>query len=109
MHEFFRKLSIRVSNIVGSIWAFLVFISIVLISGFWWRFSANWETNISFLIAVATLSILFFLQRSQNHNDKATHLKLDELIRAVEGARNEVASVENQADADLEKLKDDSI
>ena len=92
---------------IGSVWAFLIFIALLWITGFIFHFSVQWENTISFLIAVITLSALFFLQKSQNHSDAATHLKLDELIKAVEGARNEVASVEQQAEEDLEKLKSD--
>ena len=53
--------------------------------------------------------VLFFLQKSQNHNDKATHLKLDELVKAVEGARNEVVSVETKAEKDIDELKESII
>src|SRR5205809_221826 len=105
MQELFRKFAERVSKMIGSVWAFLIFISLLLITGFLFRLSLQWENSISFIIAVITLSALFFLQKSQNHSDAATHLKLDELIKAVEGARNEIASVEQQAEDDLEKLK----
>jgi low affinity Fe/Cu permease len=106
MQELFRQFAGRVSRIIGSVWTFLIFIALLLITGIWFQFSAQWENNVSFMIAVITLSALFFLQKSQNHSDRATHLKLDELIKAVGGARNEVASAEEQTEADLEKLKD---
>lgn len=105
MHELFRKFAAYISRIIGSVWTFLIFISLLLITGNWFGFSGQWKNNFSFIVAVATLSSLFFLQKSQNHSDKATHLKLDELIRAVEGARNEVAATEHRADAELEELK----
>ena len=107
MKDFFRIFAALVSRMIGSVWAFFIFIAVLLISGYWFEFSYQWESNVGFLIAVLTLSILFFLQKSQNHSDKATHLKLDELIRAVEGARNEIVSVENQAEDLLESLRED--
>lgn len=105
MEEFFRKFAIKVSRFVGSILAISIFISLILISGFYYRFSTNWESNVAFFISITTLLILFFLQRSQNHNDRATHLKLDELIKASKRARNEIVSVEEQTEKDIEELK----
>ncbi|MEO6049891.1 MAG: low affinity iron permease family protein [Pyrinomonadaceae bacterium] len=49
------------------------------------------------------LLLLFFLQKSQNHSDKAIHLKLDELVKALGGARDEIAAAEHHADKDMEK------
>lgn len=105
MQETFRKFAERVSRMIGSVWTFLIFIALLFITGRLFQFSAEWENNISFIIAVITLSALFFLQKSQNHSDKATHLKLDELIKSIEGARNEVAAAETQTDQDLEGLR----
>ena len=105
MHESFRKFAVFVSDIVGSVWAFLVMIFLVAASGYYFDFSDRWKVNVSFAAAVISLSILIFLQRSQNHNDQATHVKLDELINAVEGARDEAASVEDQPEKHMEYLK----
>lgn len=107
MQELFRRFAVRVSRLIGSVWTFLIFITLLLITGFYFDFSSAWENNVSFIVAVITLSALFFLQKSQNHNDNAIQLKLDELIRAVGGARDEVAAVENETEKDLEKLKND--
>jgi low affinity Fe/Cu permease len=107
MNEVFRKFAVYVSRFVGSIWAFLTFILLLLITGYLYNFSTAWENNLTFFVSISTLLILFFLQRSQNHNDSATHLKLDELIRASERARNEVASIEQQTEKDIETLKNE--
>jgi low affinity Fe/Cu permease len=53
--------------------------------------------------------MIFFLQHSQNVSDKATHLKLDELIRAVQGARNEVAAAEDREEYEIDALKQASL
>jgi low affinity Fe/Cu permease len=105
MDEIFRKFAIFVSSIVGSVWAFLAVIIAVAASGYYFEFSDRWKANTSFAVAVISLSILIFLQRSQNHNDKATHTKLDELINAVDGARDEAASVEDRPDKEMDYLK----
>jgi low affinity Fe/Cu permease len=105
MHEAFRKFSFYVSKTIGSAWAFIVLIISVWASGYYFGYSDKWKINVSFIAAVITLAALIFLQRSQNHNDDATHLKLDEIVRAMEGARNEVVSVEEQSGKDLNRLK----
>jgi low affinity Fe/Cu permease len=105
MHEAFRKFSFYVSKMIGSVWAFLVLVVSVWVSGQYFSYSDKWKINLSFITAVITLAALIFLQRSQNHNDDATHLKLDEIVLAIEGARNEVISVEAQSGKDLARLK----
>lgn len=107
MQELFRRFAFRVSGLIGSVWTFLIFITALLVTGIYFEFSANWKNNVSFIVAVITLLALFFLQKSQNHNDDAIQLKLDELIKAVGGARDEVASAEKETEKDLEKLKED--
>jgi len=92
---------------LGSVWTFLIFIILLMSTGIYFDFSEKWENNISFVVAVITLSALFFLQKSQNHNDNAIQLKLDELIKATSDARDEVAAAEQETEKDLEKLKMD--
>jgi low affinity Fe/Cu permease len=106
MQDAFRKFAVFVSRLVGSVWAFLVVITAVLVSGFYYHFSDIWKMNVSFIGAVVSLSVLIFLQRSQNHNDKATHVKLDELINAIGDARNEVAKVEDLPEKEIDRLKE---
>ena len=106
MTEIFRKYAQYVSQAIGSVRAFLIFIVLLVTTGYYEHFSSRWENTVSFLIAVGTLSVLFFLQKSQNHSDKATHLKLDELIKASKRARNEVISAENEPEEKLEKLSE---
>jgi low affinity Fe/Cu permease len=48
---------------------------------------------------------VFLIQNTQNRDAKAVHLKLDEIIRAIEGARNELVDLERLSDEDLKKLE----
>src|SRR5215204_4987694 len=107
MQELFRKFAIKVSEMIGSVWTFIIFITLLLSTGIYFDFSEKWENNVSFIVAVITLSTLFFLQKSQNHNDNAIQLKLDELIKATSNARDEVAAAEQETEKDLENLKKD--
>jgi len=109
MQEIFRVFAAQVSRAIGSLWSFLFVIILIVWSGFSFNFSSEWKSNVGFTISIISLSILIFLQKSQNHNDKATHLKLDELVNAIEGARNEVVAVENKAEKDIDELKESVI
>ncbi len=105
MHDIFRRFAEVISRLVGSGWALLVLICLVTGTGLYSSFSDNWKINAGFASTISALIILIFLQKSQNHSDKATHLKLDELIQALDGARNEIVSIENQPERDLNELK----
>ena len=50
--------------------------------------------------------MVFLIQNTQNRDAKAMHLKLDELIRAVEGARNQLVDLESLSDEELKKLEE---
>jgi low affinity Fe/Cu permease len=106
MQDTFRTFSQFVARAVGSGWMFLTAVLLVITSGYYFRFSEAWKLNAGLAATVTSLLILILLQRSQNHNDKATHIKLDELINAIEGARNEAASVEDQPEKDMDRLKE---
>jgi low affinity Fe/Cu permease len=55
---------------------------------------------------IVTFLMVFLIQNTQNRDAKAVHLKLDELIRAVKGARNQLVDLESMSDEDLKKLED---
>jgi low affinity Fe/Cu permease len=50
--------------------------------------------------------MVFLIQNTQNRDAKAMHLKLDELIRALKGARNQLVDLEELSDKDLKKLEE---
>ena len=53
---------------------------------------------------VVTFLMVFLIQNTQNRDNKATHLKLDELVKAIRGARNKVLDSENLSDDELEAM-----
>ena len=75
-------------------------------SGPLFDFSDTWQLVINTFTTVVTYVMVFILQHSQNHDAKAMQLKLDELVRAVQGARDEVAKIEDQSDEVLDELAD---
>ena len=69
------------------------------------HFSDTWQLIINTATTVVTFLMVFLIQNTQNRDAKAMHLKLDELIRAVKGARNQLVDLENLSDDDLKKLE----
>lgn len=106
VHDFFRVFAKRVSEAIGSLWALVTVVVVTLASGLYYEFSDGWKNNVMVSTSIITLLVLVFLQKSQNHDDKATHLKLDELVRSAEMARNDVVFAETKTERELDELKE---
>jgi low affinity Fe/Cu permease len=110
MNEAFRRFSLRASEAMGSSWAFVAAALVVLVwavSGPAFGFSDTWQLVINTGTTVATFLAVFLIQNTQNRDAKAIHLKLDELLRGVEGARTGLVDLEELPDEQLHKLSDD--
>jgi len=108
MNELFRKFAKTISAIVGSSWAFIMAVAIVVVwaaTGPLFRFSDTWQLVINTGTTIITFLMVFLIQNTQNRDAKAIHLKLDELIKGVKGARTGLVDLENLTDAELEKLQ----
>src|SRR2546421_10936264 len=104
----FRVFARRSSTILGSAWAFAVAILIIVvwgITGPTFHYSDTWQLIINTGTTIVTFLMVFLIQNTQNRDAKAVHLKLDEVIRALKGARNELVDLENLSDEDLAKLE----
>lgn len=75
------------------------------LSGIPLHFSYTWHLIISSLAAVISIVMLFIIQNSQNRHTIAIQLKLDEIIRATQGAHNEMMDIEKLTDGDLERIQ----
>lgn len=110
MNEFFRKFAHRASEIVGSPWSFMVAAGIILVwavTGPIFHFSDTWQLVINTGTTIVTFLMVFLIQNTQNRDAKALHLKLDELIRAVEAARDELVDLEDLPDHELNRLTEE--
>ena len=104
----FRIFARRASIVLGSAWAFASAILVIAIWGLTgptFHFSNTWQLIINTGTTIVTFLMVFLIQNTQNRDAKAAHLKLDELIRALKGARNELIDLEKLADGDLTSLE----
>jgi len=103
----FRKFSQKVSRAVGSSWAFIV---AILIVGIWattgpiFNFSDTWQLVINTGTTIITFLMVFLIQNTQNRQDTAIQIKLDELLKGTKGARTSLVDIEELSDEELEKL-----
>lgn len=103
-HNFAKKLA----GDVGSPWAFMLSLAIVItwfITGPLFNFSDTWQLIINTGTTIVTFLMVFLIQNTQNRDAKAIHLKLDELIRCVKGARNALIDLEEMSEEDLDRLQ----
>lgn len=108
MHEKFRKFSAAISHAAGSSWAFVAALWLIvmwLLTGPFFGFSDTWQLIINTGTTIVTFLIVFLIQNSQNRDTEAIQLKLDEIIRAISGARTELVDLEELSDEDLNRLK----
>ena len=107
MHEIFRKIAHRASEAVGSAWAFVLAVCVILvwaITGPIFHFSDTWQLIINTGTTILTFLMVFLIQNTQNRDAHAIHLKLDELIKASGPARNELIDIEEDMDDKLSEL-----
>jgi low affinity Fe/Cu permease len=108
LNEKFHHISKDIGEKVGSPYAFILALLIVmtwLITGPLFDFSDTWQLVINTGTTIVTFLMVFLIQNMQNRDAKAVHLKLDELIRAVRPARNQLVDLEDLSDAELEALQ----
>ncbi len=108
MNEIFRKIAHNTSKVMGSPWAFIIAFSVVVvwgISGFFFNFSNTWQLFINTGTTILTFLMVFLIQNTQNRDAHATHLKLDELIKALDPADNALIDVEDETDERMGKLE----
>jgi low affinity Fe/Cu permease len=98
----------KASSVLGTAWVFVLAILIIVIwaaTGHAFNYSDTWQLIINTGTTIVTFLMVFLIQNTQNRDAKAVHLKLDELIRAVGGARNKLVDLEKLSDDELKALE----
>lgn len=107
MNETFHKISHRISWAVGSPWAFAGAFLIVVVwaaTGWMFHYSDTWQLIINTGTTILTFLMVFLIQHTQNRDAQAMHLKLNELIKSIDAARNTLIDIEDLTDKELAGL-----
>lgn len=108
MDKIFAAFSHRVSSAAGQPVAFILAVAIILlwiVTGPLFDYSDTWQLIINTGTTIVTFLMVFVIQNAQNRDGSAMQAKLDELIRAIEGARNDFIGIEHLTEAQLEQIK----
>ena len=108
--DIFSRVATWSTHFTGGRWGFLLaLLSIVIwaVTGPVFQFSQNWQLVINTMTNLVTFLMVFLIQNAQNRESKAIHLKLDELIRAVKTAKNEMIDIENLTERNLDVLTEE--
>ena len=101
----FQNFAARTSFLVGSKWAFFLAISLILgwaVAGPYFKFSDTWQLVVNTATTIVTFLMVFLIQNTQNRDARAIHLKLDEIIRSIQKAHNEMTQIERLSDEELD-------
>lgn len=95
---------------ISSHWALLFFFTLILIwlgVGFWLGFSETWQFVLHIVLAIVTFLMVLLIQHVQHRETRSMQIKLDELLKGVEGARNAYINIQTKPDDHLDKLQNE--
>jgi low affinity Fe/Cu permease len=103
----FEKFSNWATMATGSSAAFIIAISVILVwlvSGPIFKYSDTWQLIINTGTTIVTFLMVFLIQKSQNKDSKAIHLKLNEILASHEGSSNRMVDIEDLTEEELDQL-----
>jgi low affinity Fe/Cu permease len=104
---FFERFANWATHATGSSAAFLLALFVIIVwaaTGPLFQYSQTWQLVINTGTTIITFLMVFLIQKSQNKDSKAIHLKLNELIAAQEGASNRMVDIEDLTEEELDQL-----
>ena len=108
MNGHFGRFAAMASGWLGSTWAFVGAGGVVILwaaTGPIFHFSDHWAMVISTATSIATFLMVFLIQNTQNRDSRAINLKLNELIRSSDAARNQMIDIERLSDLELDAMQ----
>ena len=108
MSKWFQRFALLSADVVGRPVAFLLACLTILVwggRGPIMKFSDTWQLIINTGTSIVTFLVVFLIQHAQNRDTRAIRLKLDELLRATEGARPTLIDLNRLSDEQIERLE----
>ncbi len=108
VHDHFGRFAAAASVWLGSTWAFGAAGLVVIMwatTGPVLHFSQTWAQAINTGTGIATFLVVFLIQSTQNRDSRAINLKLNELIRAIDKARDQMIDIERLTDLELDEMQ----
>src|SRR2546421_10005466 len=105
--EILERFSLKATKATGTSTAFILALSVILIwiaTGPLFHFSDTWQLVINTGTTIVTFLMVFLIQRTQNKDALAIHMKLNEIVAALEGASNRLIDVEDLTEAEIKTL-----
>ena len=102
-----EEFSLKATKATGTSMAFIIALGAIIlwaVTGPFFHFSDTWQLVINTSTTIVTFLMVFLIQRTQNKDALAIHLKLDEIVAAVEGASNRLIDVEDLTEGEIETL-----
>ena len=109
-NHIFTRFAKLTSHVTGKPITFILAVSIIIIwaiTGPFFGFSDTWQLVINTGTTIITFLMVFLIQNTQNRDTEALQLKLDEIIRSIKGARNELMNLEDLDEQELDKIREE--
>ena len=105
--DWFGRFAAQTSALMGSKWAFVIAGLIIVawaLTGPIFHYSDTWQLIINTGTTIVTFLMVFLIQNTQNRDARAINLKLNELIRAIDAARDQMIDIESLSDLELQEI-----
>jgi low affinity Fe/Cu permease len=107
LSQILERFSLQATKATGTSMAFILALSVIVVWGFTgplFHFSDTWQLVINTGTTIVTFLMVFLIQRTQNKDAQAIHLKLNEIVAALEGASNRLIDVEDLTEQEIQTL-----
>jgi low affinity Fe/Cu permease len=107
LSQILERFALKATKATGTSMAFILAFSVILvwgITGPLFHYSDTWQLVINTGTTIVTFLMVFLIQRAQNKDAQAIHIKLNEIVAALEGASNRLIDVEDLTEEEIETL-----
>ena len=107
LSQVLEQFSLKATRATGTSWAFIMALAVIVVWGMTgplFHFSDTWQLVINTGTTIVTFLMVFLIQRTQNKDAQAIHLKLNEIVAAIEGASNRLIDAEDLTEGEIRTL-----